>query len=237
MLNVLVLQHAAGETAGTFGEVFAARGVTARVIRGFAGEPVPRSLEGAAGLLVLGGPMGVYEAERYPFLCDELRLIEHALAVGRPIVGICLGSQLLATALGARVAPGPAPEIGWHPVALHDDAASDPLWREAPRAFTALHWHGDVFDLPPQAVALAASAQTPVQAFRHGSAAWGVLFHAEITAPLLAVMMDASPDELRAAGVAAADLLSGARQHLPALTAIGAQVAARFLDVALADTL
>jgi GMP synthase (glutamine-hydrolysing) len=151
-------------------------------------------------------------------------LIEDALRRDLPILGVCLGSQLLATALGAAVKPGPQQEIGWLPVTLRDD----PLWGDAPRQFTAFHWHGDVFTLPAGATLLASSALTPVQAFRHGKKAMGLLFHLEVTAPQVAEMVSLFADELHPAGVDARAIRAGTKKHLAPLQAIGAGVFGRW---------
>src|SRR5882672_9186119 len=107
MALVRVLQHIGPEGPGRIADAMTERGIGVAVTRPDLGEPVPARLDGAAGLLVMGGPMGVYEVERYPYLADERRLIEHALREEIPVLGVCLGSQLLAATLGARVAPGP----------------------------------------------------------------------------------------------------------------------------------
>src|SRR5262247_282272 len=159
-----ILQHVACETAAAIGDALQRQGIAQRVVRIFAGEPVPRELTDDA-LVVMGGPMGVYESDRYPHLLDELRLIEDALRRERPLIGVCLGSQLVAAALGARVYPGGFKEIGWYPVELSTAAQDDPLFGDVPRRFTPLVWHGDVFDLPRGAVSLASSALTAHQAF------------------------------------------------------------------------
>src|SRR5882757_5559485 len=126
MTKVLVLQHASQETLGTIGDALAARSIEAEVVATFDGAKVPRTMAGAAGIVVMGGPMGVYELARYPFLRDELGLLGDALRSDKPILGVCLGSQLLAAALGAEVKKGPRKEIGWHTVRLSGEAASDP---------------------------------------------------------------------------------------------------------------
>lgn len=101
--------------------------------------------------------MGVYEQDRYPFLSEEIRLIETALKQEKPLLGVCLGSQLLAAALGVKVTKGRKKEIGWHPVNLTDAATTDPLWGGVKSPFVAYHWHGDTFELPRAAVSLASS--------------------------------------------------------------------------------
>lgn len=227
MPSALVIQHVAVEGPGALGEALRARGVTLRPVRVFAGDPVPACCD-AEALVVMGGPMGVYEDDRHPHLRDERRLIESALAAGQPIIGTCLGSQLLASALGARVYPNSRKEIGWYEVALAGAAADDALFAGAPPRFTPVHWHGDVFDLPAGAAHLASSAITPHQAFRHGSNAWGLLFHLELDRPQLDSWLTAFADEMAAAGIAPAAITAAADQHLAAARAVGARVFDRF---------
>jgi GMP synthase (glutamine-hydrolysing) len=205
---VRALQHADGEGPGLIAVALECEGVAVEVTRVDRGEPVPRELGDAGGLVVLGGAMGVYEADQHPHLRDELRLIEAALRAGAPVLGICLGSQLLAAALGARVAPAPAKEIGWFAVTPKPAAASDRLFGPLPASFVALHWHGDVFELPGGATSLASSAMTKHQAFRYGDHAYGILFHVEATPLEVQAMVDASRDELEGAGVNAEELLA-----------------------------
>lgn len=213
MPTALILQHIEVEGPGLLGGALQQRGIALRTVRTFAGEPVPANCD-ADALVVMGGPMGVYEGDRYPHLRDELRLIESTLAAGRPIVGTCLGSQLLASALGARVYPNARKEIGWHEVTLTDAAGDDALLRGAPRRFTPLHWHGDVFDLPAGAVHLASSAITPHQAFRYGNNAYGLLFHLELDRPHLDSWMQAFAAELDAEGIAADTIVGDADRQL-----------------------
>jgi GMP synthase (glutamine-hydrolysing) len=218
--SVLIVQHVAPEPPGLIAQALQRRGVDWRVARVDRGEPVPRTLE-ADGLVVMGGPMGVYQQDRYPHLGAELQLLEDAARRGRPILGVCLGSQLLAAALGARVYPAPAKEIGWHQVRLLPDASQDPLFKGIARSFRAFHWHGDAFDLPAGAVPLARSALTRVQAFRAGGTAYGVLCHLEVDREQLKAMSAAFAGELAEQGIEPAAVLEGADRFLPRLREIG----------------
>ncbi len=200
MSKIWVLQHTACETLGTIADALEAEALAWQYVRVFEGKPVPAEMGDAGGLIVMGGPMGVYEQDRYPHLKDELRLIEAALKAGTPVLGVCLGSQLLAAALGAAVRKGPRREIGWYPIRLSAAASEDRLWAGVPHEFMAMHWHGDVFDLPAGAVSLASSELTAHQAFRYGNSAYGLLFHLEMTEEMIAAMAAAFGDELREAG-------------------------------------
>ena len=226
------MQHVDPETTGTIGAALVRAGLTARTIRTYAGDPVPRRL-GEAGLVVMGGPMGVYEQDRYPHLRDELALIEDALHRDAPVLGVCLGSQLLAAALGARVYPGPAKELGWYPIDWSADALEDPLFHEAAATrLTAFHWHGDRFDLPPGARALAGSALTPVQIFVHGARAYGLLCHLEVTAPLLAAIVGAFADEARSVSRDPGRILAEGTRFLPTLSEAAERVFGRWVTLA-----
>ncbi len=176
---LLVLQHVSWE--GPHRILDACAGLDVRVVEPLAGGLLPSHNE-VAGVLVMGGPMSVDDVERYPGLAAERDWLAEAVRLEVPVLGICLGAQLLARALGAEVRAGEEPEIGFAAVEIHD--AADPiLGALAPRT-TVLHWHGDVFDLPDGALRLASSAKTELQAFRRGNA-WGVLFHPEADTSLV----------------------------------------------------
>jgi GMP synthase (glutamine-hydrolysing) len=220
---VLVLQHVEGEGSAAIGEALRARGLEERVVRVDRGDRVP-DLDGARALLVMGGPMGVYEADRFPHLRDEIRLIARAVAAGIPVLGVCLGSQLVAAALGARVARAPAREIGWREVRLREAANADALLGGSPPTFVPLHWHGDVFDLPPGAIALASSDQTEHQAFRFGARTWGLLFHLEMGVPEVEGMATRFAADLAAAALDRDDVVGPAEARLAALAPIRSRV-------------
>lgn len=228
---VIVLQHVACETLGLIAEVLAERRVEARYVRTFAGETVPPTLDGATGLIVMGGPMGVYESDRFPHLEDEKRLIQHAVEVRKPVLGICLGSQLIAAALGARVYAGPQKEIGWYPVTLSEAGTTDPLLAGVPKTFTAFVWHGDVFDVPKGATTLASTALTASQAFRYGTNVYAILFHMEVTSTVVDGMLTTFADELRDARIDAAPIRRDVANNLESLQRIGKSVFARWADL------
>jgi GMP synthase-like glutamine amidotransferase len=226
----LVVEHADRETPGLVGQALEAKGIGMQVARVHRGEAVPRELGDAVGLLVMGGPMGVYEADRYPHLRDEIRLIEVAVAEAYPVLGICLGSQLAAHALGATVHKGPKKEVGWHGVTLTEVGLLDPLFKGLESSFVGFHWHGDVFDVPPGAVSLMRSELTRCQAFRHGTSVYGLLTHMEVTPEIVRGMVGAFPDDIHETGSTAAAILEGAEEHLASLSARGRRVFAGWAD-------
>jgi GMP synthase (glutamine-hydrolysing) len=217
---MIVIQHEPGEGPGTLSPLLPGH----RLVRTFAGDPIP---ETADALVVLGGGMGVRDQDRLEHLRAEQRLLRRCVEEGRPVLGICLGSQLLAAALGGSVRRAARKEIGFHRVRLDAAARDDALFSGAPESFVAFHWHGDELVPPAGAVPLASSTQTAVQAFRSGPRAWGVQFHLETDEEVLAAMMTGE-DELREAGVDASLLRLSARRELPRLRPVAAGVFARF---------
>jgi GMP synthase-like glutamine amidotransferase len=182
----LLVQHVAFEGPGAIAEAVADSGAALTVVRMDRGDtlPSPEAVVDAAGLVVMGGPMGVHDDVSW--LAGERALLRAAVEAGRPVLGVCLGAQQLAAALGAAVVEGPAPEFGVGEVHLTTEAISDPVFGPAPTPLPCVHWHGDTFELPAGAVRLAGNAAYENQAFRWGDRAYGLQFHVEVTASLVA---------------------------------------------------
>jgi len=221
MAKVIVLQHEPFEKLGIIAGALTSHAISYAYIRSFEGQPVPRQTSDADGLIVMGGSMGVYEHHWYPFLLDEIKLIERAIDEGKPVLGVCLGSQLLATALGGHVTKAPGKEIGWYPIKLRPAAAGDKLFAEAPASFTAYHWHGDLFEVPAGASSLASSELTEHQAFRYGDSAYGLLFHMEATQRIVEDMVSGFAGELSEEHVDGQAIISQAGAFMPGLHEIG----------------
>ena len=179
-MRVVVLQHIACEHPGVFSDVMRERRVEAQAVELDEGEPLPDWREFDA-VLAMGGPMGVGDEAEHPWLADERRWVREAVDAGRPFLGVCLGVQLLAAALGARVYEAPEPEVGLLDVELTPEGRDDPLFSGIDDPVVSLQWHGDTFDLPEGAVRLASSPMVANQAFRAGARAYGVQFHLEVT--------------------------------------------------------
>ena len=178
-MQVLVLQHIACEPPGVFEDVLADRAHELVRVELDEGEPLPAGTWDA--IVAMGGPMSVNDEGEHPWLAGEKAAIASHVRAGRPFWGSCLGAQLLASALGARVYAGPAPEVGVLAVELTAAGLDDPVLGALPAAIDTLQWHGDTFDLPEGAVLLASSPAYPHQAFRVGRAAYAVQFHVEVT--------------------------------------------------------
>lgn len=225
---LLVLQHAPWEGPALVARALAARApgvelVTRSVLDHAAPDlPAPADL---AGLVVLGGPMGADDDARHPGLAAERSLLARAVDADLPVLGVCLGMQLLARALGAAVHAGHGTEIGFAPVEV---LADDPVLRPLGPAPTVLHWHSDAAELPSGATLLARSTVTPVQAFRAGSAL-GLQFHLELDAPDLEAWL-ASPAAGELAPGGASELRTAAAEVFPAVVPGALSGLAAFAD-------
>jgi GMP synthase (glutamine-hydrolysing) len=208
--RALVFQHTPTEGPERVAALLAARGMACEVLALYEGDPVPGDIAANQPLIVMGGPMGVGDAgdARYPFLSAEIALLSRLVARDAPILGICLGAQLLAAAGGARVYPNtrpgpggaalPAREVGWGAVDFLDGLREPVLAGVGPRALM-LHWHGDTFDLPPGATHLASTPMCRHQAFRLGRRQFGFQFHCELEAETIATWVREDADFVRAA--------------------------------------
>jgi GMP synthase-like glutamine amidotransferase len=228
MPSVLVVQHAEIESAAALEPILRDQGCKLVVLRPDLGDPVPADLSGHAGLIVMGGMMSATSDDGFPSRLAEIALLRAALDADAPVIGICLGAQLLAAAAGGAVFAGPEPEIGWKPVTFTDSAATDPLLGGVASPLTVLHWHGDTFDVPAGATHLASSAMYPSQAFRAGEAAWGLQFHVEVDEVQVERFIAESGGAVPGAPGGADAIRRDARASAPRLVEVQQQIATRF---------
>jgi GMP synthase (glutamine-hydrolysing) len=226
--SCIAIRHVAFEDLGLIGPLLAARGYDVR-FHDAGVEPFDAETFVAPDLVVvLGGPIGVYETDSYPFIVDEIAAIATRLAADKPILGICLGAQMMAAALGARVTPGPARELGWAPLTLTTAGAASVL---APLgASPVLHWHGDNCELPAGCELLAATPHCPVQAYVRAPWQLALQFHLETEPPRFERWLIGHAVELGKAGIDPRDLRAQAQTHGPAARELGSKVLAAWLD-------
>ncbi|CAD5109816.1 type 1 glutamine amidotransferase [Zestomonas carbonaria] len=197
-MRVSILQHVPFEGFGRIGEWLDHHAASVRLHYLYAGAQPP-AVDDFDLLIVLGGPMSVHDEAEHPWLVAEKALIRAALDAGRRVLGICLGAQLLAQALGAEVRQGVA-EIGWWPLEKHLRAAESPLGRMLPQRLMAMHWHGETFDLPAGAIPLYGSAACANQGFVWQERAIGLQCHLESTPESIQALLDACPQDLERKG-------------------------------------
>ena len=211
-MRVVCLQHVSFEGPGAFAKALAKRGVSLEY------SLVPKDgLPRNAGdlLIVMGGPMSVNDFDKW--IAEETAFIRSALLAGTPMIGVCLGSQFMAKALGAVVRSGKELEIGITPVRLTDAGKRDPVFGAGPESFGVFEWHGEVFDLPKDCVPLAGSDIAPLQAFRYGDRAYGLLFHLEMEEVGIDSLCQECASDLMKAGLTGHQVRSAALPQLPHL--------------------
>lgn len=189
------LQHVAFEDLGSIDSTLRQRGHPVSVTRLFAGDTLP-SIEDIDALIIMGGPMGVGDIDAYPWLATEMNWIRAAIQSGRPVLGICLGAQLIAAALGARVTRNRSREIGWFPVYKTTAAEQTPLGNVFPPRLEAFHWHGETFELPAGATLLASSDACQNQGFVYRDRVFALQFHLETTPESARRLIEHCGDEL-----------------------------------------
>jgi GMP synthase (glutamine-hydrolysing) len=226
----LAVRHVAFEDLGLLGPLAVSRGYQIHYHDAGIDPFDSKTLLAPELVIVLGGPIGVYERDAYPFIPDEIAAIAARIAAEQPILGICLGAQLMAAALGARVAPAPAKEIGWAPLQLTADGRQSAL---APLGATpVLHWHGDNCDLPADCLLLASTAACPVQAFTRSPAQLAVQFHLETEPARFESWLIGHTVELGKAGIDPNALRRQAQIFGPVTREAGRKVLTAWLDQA-----
>ncbi|MGO9874670.1 MAG: type 1 glutamine amidotransferase [Acidimicrobiia bacterium] len=232
MKPILVVQHAELEGPAELSATLQRAKCNVTVIRTDLGQLLPSDLADYVGLIVMGGPMSATSDDNFPSRRAELALLRIALAESMPTLGVCLGAQLLAAAAGAEVYLGEEPEIGWRPVMFTAAAGADPLLSDLESPLTVLHWHGETFDLPSDAVHLAESSLYTNQAFRLGSAAWGLQFHIEVDEAAVERFVTAFPDDAARSPGGAASIRADADAAIARLRDVHQRVGTRFAHLA-----
>jgi GMP synthase (glutamine-hydrolysing) len=188
-VHVLAVIHGERVRAGVFGEATEKRGHRLEEWSLAWETPLPRPLDDYGAVMVFGGAMHADQDDHHPWLREENLFLQRVLDLHLPVLGVCLGAQLLAKAAHAPVRPARKPEIGWYPVELTDEARDDPVFAHLPARFDAFQWHYYTYDVPAGGVELARS-EVCTQAFRLGDCAWGIQFHAEVTSDVIAAWLE-----------------------------------------------
>ncbi len=231
-MNFLVLQHLQIEPAATIGAVIEAAGHTVQVIRLYRDEPVPQSLSGFSGVIVMGGSISANDSH-LSFIADEIQLLKQAIKIDLPVLGVCLGAQLLARAAGAQVVVSPVRELGWFPVNKTSCSNEDPLFRNMDgNGLMVFQWHGETFTLPDAATLVATHPDVPHQAFRIGSSQYGLQFHVEADQATIQSWIDAGASEREYLGKSGvATLLVEGRENLASAQKFCTEIVNRWLSI------
>jgi GMP synthase (glutamine-hydrolysing) len=226
-MNLLAVIHGGKVRAGVFGPVVEERGHRLEEWSLAWDTPLPRPLDAYDGVLVFGGAMHADQDSHHPWLREENLFLQRLLDLHTPVLGICLGAQLVAKAAHASVRPAESSEIGWYPVELTEDAADDPVLGGLSQRFDSFQWHHYTYDVPAGAVELARS-EACTQAFRLGDSAWGVQFHPEVTFE----QVESWADEPEDVPVDSEALLAETRERIGAWNELGRGLCNAFVDVA-----
>jgi GMP synthase (glutamine-hydrolysing) len=194
-MRIHYIQHESFEGIGAIGEWAAKKGHVVSGAHIYKGDPLPE-ITAFDWLVVMGGPMGVYDEDKYPWLIDEKRFLDSAIKADKTILGVCLGAQLLANVLGAPVRKNIVKEIGWFDVSLTPHGWNSPIFKGLPATFKAFHWHGDTFAIPEGALHIASSEACANQAFVYGEKTVGLQFHIESTKESVEAIVRGCPEEL-----------------------------------------
>jgi GMP synthase-like glutamine amidotransferase len=195
-MNVLIIKHVDIEGPGLIEDCLTQENIPYQMIELGSGGRLPE-IEGWTHIVILGGPMNVYEEDRYSFLRKEDLFIKEAIQRGRSVLGICLGGQLIAKALGAKVVKAPVKEIGWYEVSLTEEGVRDRMFRLLPGTFAVFQWHEDTFEIPRAGALIATSSSIPNQAFRYGENVYGLQFHLEVTKEMILQWMRTYDEEFK----------------------------------------
>jgi GMP synthase-like glutamine amidotransferase len=194
-MHIHYLQHERNEDLAFIGQWASQNDVTTSATLFFE-EPVFLDFDAFDWLIIMGGPMAAYEEEKYTWLISEKVFIKKAISAGKIVLGICLGSQLIADALDAKVSKNEEAEIGFFPVIFSREAQSDKYFRHFPRELMTMHWHGDTFELPEGAIHMASSSATLNQAFRWGNRVFALQFHPEFTEDSVRTLLKTAAGDL-----------------------------------------
>jgi GMP synthase (glutamine-hydrolysing) len=195
-MNTLIIKHVDIEGPGLIEYCLKQEKMPYQILNLTPGVHLPK-LEDITHIVLLGGPMNVYEEDHYPFLREEDLFIKEAIQRGKTMLGICLGAQLIAKALGAKVFKAPAKEIGWCDVSLTEIGSQDPLFSDLPKTFSVFQWHEDTFEIPKGGKLIATSSPIPHQAFRYGEKVYGLQFHLEVTEEMIREWLETYEEEFK----------------------------------------
>jgi GMP synthase-like glutamine amidotransferase len=196
MTSVLIIKHIDIEGPGLIEDCLRQEKIPFFILNLGPGIRFPK-IDGFTHLVILGGPMNVYEEDHYPFLKDEDLFIKEAIQSGKSVLGICLGAQLIAKALGAKVFKAPVKEIGWYDISLTEEGSRDSLFSNLPNTFPVFQWHEDTFEIPKAGKLIGTSSSVPHQAFRYGERVYGLQFHLEVTEEMIQEWIETYEEEFK----------------------------------------